>query len=218
MNKKEKFDITKYDFRNLVSKLFNVDDLSNIHNLRKDLMPTELLDFYTESSTKFHNEFYKKLNDNWTDFYDLYDNFIHTEIVKLFGKNFIYQKWPSFRVHIPNDQAIHTWHSDSDPLHRHPPDEINFYLPLTKAYGTNTIWVESEPWKLDFKPFVCNYGEYYIFNGNKCLHGNKPNKTNFTRVSFDFRIMPKEKYNPNWNDESPTSKTKFVIGRYYKEL
>ena len=143
---------------------------------------------------------------------------IHTEIVKVVNEPFHYQKWPSFRVHIPSDQAIHTWHCDGDPLHKHPPGEINFFLPLTKCYGTNTIWVESEPWKLDFKPIELDYGEYHMFNGNQCLHGNKPNKTNLTRVSFDFRIMPVSKYDPTWNVDSPTSHTKFIVGEYYKEL
>ena len=159
-----------------------------------------------------------KHKDNWIEFYELYDNFIHTEIVKVVNEPFHYQKWPSFRVHIPSDQAIHTWHCDGDPLHKHPPGEINFFLPLTKCYGTNTIWVESEPWKLDFKPIELDYGEYHMFNGNQCLHGNKPNKTNLTRVSFDFRIMPVSKYDPTWNVDSPTSHTKFIVGEYYKEL
>jgi len=169
----KKFNIDKYVFNKLVSNLFEVDDLTKLHKLRNDLLPTEHLNLYTESSTKFHSIFYSKLNDHW---------------------------------------------SDGDPLHKHPPGEINFFLPLTKCYGTNTMWVESEPWKLDFKPIELDYGEYFMFNGNQCHHGNKPNKTNLTRISFDFRIMPVSKYDPTWNVDSPTSHTKFVVGEYYKEL
>jgi len=216
--KKFNINTNKYNFHELVAEVFEVDDLSQLHKLRDDLLPDEVLNLYTESSTKFHDTFYTKLNDNWIEFYELYDNFIHTEIVKVVNEPFHYQKWPSFRVHIPSDQAIHTWHCDGDPLHKHPPGEINFFLPLTKCYGTNTMWVESEPWKLDFKPIELDYGEYHMFNGNQCLHGNKPNKTNSTRVSFDFRIIPVSKYDPTWNVDSPTSHTKFVIGEYYKEL
>tara|TARA_R110000796_G_scaffold249455_1_gene377256 strand:- start:40 stop:696 length:657 start_codon:yes stop_codon:yes gene_type:complete len=212
------FDVSKYGFRNLVSDLFHVDELENIHEIRKDLLPTESLNLYTESSTKFHNIFYSKLNDNWTSFYDLYDNFIHTEVTKLFSEPFHYQKWPTFRVHIPNDQAIHTFHSDGDPLHKHPPGEINFFLPLTRCYGTNTMWVESEPMKLDFKPIELQYGKYSMFNGNQCMHGNKPNKTSLTRISFDFRVIPLSKYNPSWETLSATSNTKFSLGHYYTHL
>jgi len=212
------FDVNKYRFRSLVSDVFHTEELEKIHEVRKDLLPTESLNLYTESSTEFHNTFYTKLNDNWTEFYKLYDGFIHNEVTKLFDEPFHYQKWPTFRVHIPNDQAIHTFHSDGDPLHKHPPGEVNFFLPLTKCYGTNTIWVESEPMKLDFKPFELEYGQYRMFNGNKCTHGNKPNKTSLTRISFDFRVIPLSKYNPNWNTNSPTSNTKFVLGHYYTNL
>ena len=212
------YNIKEYGFKNLVSNLFQVYDLEKIHELRKDLLPIDPLDFYTESSTKFHDIFYSRLNNNWTEFYKIFDDFIHNEIVNLIEEPFHYQKWPTFRVHIPNEQAIHTWHFDGDPLHKHPPGEISFFLPLTKCYGTNTIWVESEPMKLDFKPIELNYGQYHMFNGNQCLHGNKPNKTNQTRVSFDFRIIPISKYNPNWDGDSSTLHTKFVVGEYYKEL
>ena len=212
------FDVNKYRVRSLVSDVFHTEELEKIHEVRKDLLPTESLNLYTESSTKFHNTFYTKLNDNWTEFYELYDNFIHNEVTKLLDEPFHYQKWPTFRVHIPNDQAIHTFHSDGDPLHKHPPGEINFFLPLTRCYGTNTIWVESQPMKLDFKPIELKYGQYSMFNGNQCMHGNKPNKTSLTRISFDFRIIPLSKYNPTWNTDSPTSHTKFSLGHYYTNL
>ena len=32
--------------------------------------------------------------------------------------------------------------------------------------------------------------EFIVFNGNKCIHGNKLNDTGKTRVSLDFRIIP----------------------------
>ena len=44
---------------------------------------------------------------------------------------------------------------------------------------------------------ISEYGQYCMFNGNKCTHGNKPNKTSLTRVSFDFRVIPISKYNPD---------------------
>lgn len=48
------------------------------------------------------------------------------------------------------------------------------------------------------------------------MHGNKENKENYTRISFDFRIIPISK----WNDEaeeksSLANKIKFKIGDYY---
>ena len=98
------YNIKEYGFKNLVSNLFQVYDLEKIHELRKDLLPIDPLDIYTESSTKFHDIFYSRLNNNWTEFYKIFDDFIHNEIVNLIEEPFHYQKWPTFRVHIPNDQ------------------------------------------------------------------------------------------------------------------
>ena len=73
-----------------------------------------------------------------------------------------------------------------------------------------------EKFGLDFKQIELNYGEYHMFNGNQCIHGNKPNKTNLTRISFDFRIMPIKFYDDNTKKISATTKRKFQIGVYYE--
>mgnify|MGYP001429217193 CR=1 FL=1 len=57
---------------------------------------------------------------------------------------FVYQSFPSVRFHLPNDQAIHYWHCDSDKDHMHPEWEINFHLSLTNIEEeTQAMWVES---------------------------------------------------------------------------
>ena len=63
-----------------------------------------------------------------------------------------------------------------------------------------------------------NYGEFYLWDGANLLHGNKLNDTNNTRVSFDFRILPRSKYNEDNIKESITNNTKMVIGEYWSEL
>ena len=87
----KKFDINKYKFYELVAQVFEVDDLSQLHKLRDDLLPKEILNFYTESSTEFHDTFYTRLNDNWTELYEAYDDFIHNELVPLIDEKFHYQ-------------------------------------------------------------------------------------------------------------------------------
>ena len=37
-------------------------------------------------------------------------------------------------------------------------------------------------------------GQALRFNGNKCRHYTLPNSTPHTRVSFDFRVVPKQLY------------------------
>ena len=215
----KKFDINKYKFYELVAQVFEVDDLSQLHKLRDDLLPKEILNFYTERSTEFHNIFYTRLNDNWTELYESYDNFIHNEIVPIMDEKFHYQYLPSFRVQLPFDnQAVHTWHSDSDQLHKHPKGEINIWLPLTECYDTNTMWIETKPFELDFEPLEGEYGNFWTNHGNVCMHGNKPNVSEITRMSFDFRIVPLSKYDPAHTLTSESNSNKFIVGEYYKEL
>ena len=80
------------------------------------------------------------------------------------------------------------------------------------------MWVESKHMKLDFKPIEGGYGDYWKLNLNKCLHGNKPNITSNTRISFDFRIIPLSKYNSNYGGKTESHSNKFIVGSYYKEL
>ena len=61
-------------------------------------------------------------------------------------------------------------------------------------------------------------GDFYIFNGNKCLHGNKPNASNKTRISFDFRVVPYDRYNDTFENISATKGQKFLIGGYYDAI
>ena len=81
--------------------------------------------------------------------------------------------------------------------------------------GDLCTWVETVPGLKDYKPMEMSPGEFYIFNGNKCTHGNRPNNTDKTRVSFDFRVVPYERYNDGFKNISATKKQKFLIGSYY---
>ena len=144
----------------------------------------------------------------------MYNLFVNDVIMPLFDEEILYQKIPTFRVHQPNNLAVAEYHRDSD--YSHSEHEINFYLPLTKAWGNNTIWTETEYDKKDFSPINANVGDVVMWNGSLLLHGNKLNDTGKSRVSVDFRILPKSKYKIT-NDISITNKTKMVIGDYWKE-
>ena len=209
-----KYETGKYQFRELVSSVFEITNLEMLHKRREDLLPPEELCFENESRTKFHEAFYKKLNSGWPGFMGAYDSFVRNEIYSLFGRKIVYQKTPSFRVHLPSDKAIHKWHYDSDSDHLHPLWEINFQIALTNIYDTNAMWVESVPGLQDFRPIEMGYGEFAAFDGNRCAHGNKPNKEGKTRISFDFRVIPYERYVED-GKKSITANKKFVIGEYY---
>jgi len=213
------YDIKYYDFCGEVEKIFGVPKggLDNLHETRSDLMPAHKLNFDNETRTDFHSTFYGALNSaQGGDIKYVYESFIKNVVAPMFKKSFVYQAFPSFRVHIPNDQAIHKWHHDSDEDHNHPDWEINFQLALTKMWGSNAMWLESVPGLGDFAPVEMNVGDFTIFYGNKCAHGNKKNKTGKTRVSMDFRVLPYDKYDESGAKNSATAGTKFIIGHYYK--
>ncbi len=217
--KKFNYSITKYNFRELIEVLFGTKDLENLHKTRPELMPNYQLKFENESQTNFHSTFYSKLNSNWKEFTNLYEQFIKDEIYSQFNKPILYQYAPTFRAQIPDDQAIHKWHFDSDEDHNHPQGEINYCIAITDMFDTTAIWIESSPGKKDFKPMEIKFGEYQRFNGNRCTHGNKINKTKTMRFSLDFRILPQEKYKYDVKKNfSLTSGKKFEINDYYRTL
>eukprot|EP00978_Attheya_sp_CCMP212_P018177 scaffold49415_cov59-Attheya_sp.AAC.3 len=80
-------------------------------------------------------------------------------------------------------------HSDKD-YPGHQDAEINFWLPVTNVYGNNSLWVESEPQKGDFKPLEMEYGQCLRFDGHDCRHYTVHNDTPSCRVGFDFRVVP----------------------------
>ena len=212
--KKYKYDIKKYDFVGEIETLYKVNDLSEIHNQWSEAIKYDVLDdVSTDQLTVYHKHFYDNSKDsNW---YFIYNSFIKEIIQPLIGEDILYQGIPTFRVHQPSNLAVAAFHRDKD--YSHSEDEINFYLPLTKAWGNNTIWVESEEGKGDYSSIDTEVGEMWMWSGATLMHGNKINDTGKSRVSVDFRVIPTKKYKDS-NRISVTNKTKMIIGEYWNEI
>ena len=91
---------------------------------------------------------------------------------------------------------------------------------ITSSKKTNNIWIESKFDKNDYKPMNLDYGQFLIFDSG-LKHGNRINKENKTRISFDFRVIPYSVWKKNKNKNKNTKysidqKIKFEIGEYYK--
>tara|TARA_Y100000310_G_C20566708_1_gene755846 strand:- start:318 stop:1016 length:699 start_codon:yes stop_codon:yes gene_type:complete len=217
------FDPSDHAIKEAIEKIFQTEDLSKIHetpmgswtslaNPRKS--EYKLLDDpVTCNDTDHHKTFYEGIKQN-SEFNDAYVKFIKNEIRPKLDEKFFYQRVPSFRVHLPNNLAVGAFHKDKE--YSHSQDEINIYLPITEAYKTNTIWVESEEDKQDMHPLEARYGEYYIWNGANLLHGNKVNETEKTRVSIDFRILRMKDYRLEEATKTSISQgTKMMVGEYW---
>ena len=205
----------------------NIADVVQRHfgyNLDKGhQMEREKYDLFTEigkdSHTVYHRKFYQKIDEGWEEFSHAYDNFVQKIILPYLGlEEALVQKFPSFRVQLPNNVAVVVDHYDSDENHHHPFGEINFIYALTDMFDTNTVYVEKMPRSKNYLPILLKRGECISFNGNLCSHHNKINKTGVTRMSFDFRIMPLNYYQENYNSLSVTKKMKYVDGGYYKRV
>ncbi|MFT5125019.1 MAG: hypothetical protein ACI9TH_002412 [Kiritimatiellia bacterium] len=212
--RKEKYDASQYDIRQLVQAYLQCDNLPKLHE--KNAFAGRL-DEDNDQSTGLHRLFYDGM-DSSSAFKDLYDRFVKEVVRPQFDFDIIFQTFPTFRIHQPNNIAVFEYHRDRD--YNHNPKEINIFLPMTKAYDSNTFWIESVEGLEDYTPAEATYGEFLIFDGANLRHGNKENVTPDTRVSFDFRVMNIADYDEE-HQLSLTSKTKgkrFIIGEYFQSM
>lgn len=209
------YDTKEYPFKNIINNWLDTKDLSKLHEIRQ----YKHFDREHDQSTQWHKMFYTMIRIDKT-FSKVYVNFL-TDIIKpRFNEEIVYQKIPTFRIHLPGNVSVGEFHKDKDYRNKEWAEkvrEVNYYLPLTKAYGTNTIWAESKEDKGDFKSIDSGYGECVEWEASKLTHGNKDNVTSITRVSMDFRIIPKSRYIES-NHLTINTKVPFGVGGYYEVL
>ncbi|CAD7935318.1 unnamed protein product [Amoebophrya sp. A25] len=137
--------------------------------------------------------------------------------------SFFVQTSPCIRLQPPSTQRLTLPHTDA--MYGHQPGQINFWLPLNETdgavCGSNSLYAETFPGRKDFRSFDLNRGQAMRFYGNQCLHFTEPNKTQFTRVSLDFRVVPGWCFELDWwGGCDPKGRPKFRVGdgEYYTEL
>lgn len=209
------FDESRFDFVSIIEVVFPGSRLDDLHSNAWGVYK-ELFKIGKDSSTEFHESFYNRYRAGWEHMETAYENFIKDVVAPVFSEDFLFQKFPTFRVMLPNNVAVGAFHNDAE--FGHPEGEVNFIIPLTNSDDTASVWVESEEGKKDFSPIKLRVGWLAQFNGNKLTHGNKTNSTLKTRVSMDFRVLPMSKYHEDQAKESITRKTKFIEGQYYKRF
>ena len=205
------YDISLFPFRTLIEDLLGEKDLELIH----ERYNIPLVVRENDQKTDYHKIFYKNCDLN-NSFDELYKKFVKEYVSPMFeDDNIVYQKRPTFRIHLNNNKAVGEFHRDSD--YNHPLEEINIFIPMTESRDANTIWVEKFIDSEDFEPINLKYGQAFVFNGGLLTHGNKVNTTNQTRVSFDFRVIRSNDYKNGFHS-SINSNQKFEIGSYYERL
>ena len=200
-----------FKFQDKLRSIFDVYHLDKINENREVLKREE------DQSTKYHKLYYEWARTK--GFTTMYESLIKNVIQNHFyKKSIVYQAIPTFRIAFPGNIAVGEWHKDK--WYRNGEwaakvKEMNFFLPITDAFDTNTIWAESEEDKGDYQPMNCKYGEIIQWDGCNLMHGNKINETGKTRISIDFRVIEYKNYIPS-DHGSINMKTPFAIGGYYK--
>jgi len=209
--RKFEFDVTRHDLAGAMSNIFDGQELCQLHELLNVTIPC--VDFAGDQKLIYHRVAYANLK--W-EFLPLFKQFVLDVIRPRFSEPIIYQKVPTLRFQLPKNKGVGAFHRDAD--YGHSPDEINFYVPLTEARGTNTIWTESKPGEKDWSPFEpMQYGEIMEWDGANLAHGNCTNTTGKTRVSIDLRVMPLRLYDEADGARRRTAHLgkRFVVGEYF---
>ena len=129
-----------------------------------------------------------------------------------------YQRDPNFRAHLP-DTGFHLTQRHCDAQYHHQPLEVNFWIPLTQTYGSNSLWVESTPGAGDFSALELSPGEGVRFWGHSCEHYTLPNETDETRLSFDFRVVPPGLFREHYpNSHRRDGTPRFAAGGFFDKL
>ncbi|HYD37240.1 MAG TPA: StrG-like protein, partial [Allosphingosinicella sp.] len=138
-----RYDTERWNFRRLVADFFGTDDLENLHRtghfnprrpgkknsldvgkaLREGVVPT--------AAPMLHD-------------------LIHQVIARFIGPVKSCQPVPMARVNFHGSNAILRFHTDRE--YGQTPDLINLWLPVTRVWGSNSMYVESASGSCEFEP------------------------------------------------------------------
>jgi len=211
----------KYNFNKELNCFHQILD-SELINKEEKKICLEMKELGINDRNSIFYDDYHYFVDNNNLFNEIYYKFIEEYIKPFYGNKIIVQKTPNLRISFPNATAIGKnknettndiigIHKDSDFGHHE--DEINFIIPITE---TNSLYYEPSPYSNEkYENYInlkLNTNEFFIGKFNKLLHFNRINKTEFTRFSLDFRIIPYESYFKNLDY---FKNTKFELEKYY---
>jgi len=206
------YDTEKYPFRKIVEGIFERLDLERFHEVKS--YPV-LEAAKTDQSTDWHKIFYTKFEEYMGDLYRRFLSEIVSPAFSVEKGSLVYQKVPTFRVHMVENLGVGEFHRDSD--YNHSSYELNIWLPFTDTYDTNTVWIHTNGDEFPPVPISVKYGQAMVFNGADFLHGNYINKTLDTRVSIDFRICSFSDFVPTEKATLNTKKS-MSIGGYFERI
>lgn len=198
------YDLGRFNFPKEIAKVLGVESLEEVQ-IDEDI---SLRNRFNDQDTKYHKAYYRSISR----IEKLYNQFIKEFVSTVFTESFCFQAIPTFRVHMPNNLAVGEFHSDGD--YSHAVGEINFWLPLTPCWNSNSIWIELGIGSGDYRAISAAPGQIVVFDAVRLRHGNLVNDTGVTRFSFDFRCIPLSFYRPR-EARSVDTGARLVLGDYF---
>lgn len=119
----------------------------------------------------------------------LYRQLISEVVAPRFGGHISHTRSATWRVQMAHSPGVSAWHRDADITGR--PDYLTVWVPFVDTEGANTLWVETDYGSGEHAPIPVRHGEILFFDGAMLEHGSVANTTDVTRVSMDFRIVPR---------------------------
>jgi len=185
-----RYNTSRYDFLGWAQQVLLCDDLRSLHEY-VECLPNVSLSGIVEA---YRSEMVK----HFASCQNMFEQFLKQEIESRLGPLVSYQMPPIFRVHFHGFGTVSPFHCDRD-FNANPDSEVllrnrNVWVPLTKVWGNNSLWIESKEGRGDFVPIEIQYGEVLVFDGMTLRHGSRANDTGSTRVSFESRVLPHRNY------------------------
>lgn len=222
------YDVQRHPFVSYFEYLYEEENLETLHLKSKDYHARKevaCMGALNDVDTDLHSKFYTHLKTSDV-FKRLYNAFVKDIFSTLFPNEpfMVFQSYPSIRIQFMNSMCVPP-HKDSDHLSNHPLGEKNFLIPITEMKNTNSVFIESEPDKKDFKSVNLSPGDVLWFNGNTCTHYNEPSSEPGLRISLDFRVLLMRDYMLAWDSghrvnprdlQLRRKPTVYLAGGYYQ--
>ena len=183
------YDLDRWNFRRYAAQVLEMEELERLHELpipdasafagdNRELLPLRLRHALWLAD---------RLRDALTpDVEREFAAFVHEALRPVVGAVRRPQARPCFRVHFHDGRSISRFHRDRD--WGQDSSTLNLWLPLTPAWESNSIWIESREGANDHRPVALQLGQALVFNGADLSHGSVTNTTGSTRVSCDIRF------------------------------
>ena len=140
-------------------------------------------------------------------FRNAYQALVRDKIAEHLDGAFHFQRVPGIRIHLPGARTVQ-YHSDY--WYGHGPEALNFWLPITRSFESNSLFVATledslretdtavrlklsqpeidERLRAICRPVELDFGAIQVFNA-MTAHGTIQNDTQRTRISIDFRVL-----------------------------